>query len=451
MKNVLLINPPMPDFIPNREYIIPPSLVYLAHHLRTTLTAEVAICDFNTKGAEEYLAYNCKYYDYVGITNLFSGHFPFCMEIAQKIKSINKDVKIVVGGIHPTMFYEDIIRNCDYIDYAIMGEGEFSFRELICGKKTDGICYREDGEVVTKPKTSFIEDVNIVSPPILGYDLINFNNYKIDRSSWYNPKGFDLKNTTEAPIITSRSCPNRCNFCSTSFVMGPRLRLRDPYLVVNELEWFNKEHGIEVFAMLDDNTTLVKSHVKGICQEIIKRKLNISWRTSSGIMLKTLTPDIMDLMVESGWYATLLSIESGNDYIRNKIMGKKLPRDVLLSVVNYLHDRHPHVLLRGVFIMGMAEETNESLQDTMDMVCGLPIHAATVNNIMPYIGTRVFNQALKDNLFLEKVDLKNLWKEDKMHFNSNKKFYIKPYNMELSELIDWRNKFDDTIRSRFDK
>jgi len=441
MKKILLINPPTPEFTINKEFIIPPSLVYLANHLISTHTAMVDILDCNT---DEFII--SPKYDYIGITNLFSGHFKFCRELSKKIKEHGYKIKIIVGGIHPTIFAHDIIKNCNHIDYVVIGEGEDTLRKIISDDNNiSGVCYRENNNIIYKRKLNFINDTNMISPPIFGYNCLDLEKYKYDRSHWYNPKKFDLSNCIEAPIFTSRSCPNRCNFCSMWLVMGPKIRLRNPYLVVNEIEWFYKEHGVRMFSMLDDNITLVKHHIKGICNEIIKRKLDISWQPPNGLMTRTLDYDIIDLMVESGWYRTMLAIESGNDFIRNQIMGKKLPRETIYKVVEYIKNKYPHVYIRGLYIMGMPEDTNESLQDSYNLINDLPLNTNSIANIMPFPGTAIFDQCVRDSLFIDSIDIKNLWQEERMDYNGNKKFYIKPYKMDISELKDWRNKFDNLI------
>ena len=64
---------------------------------------------------------------------------------------------------------------------------------------------------------------------------------------------------------------------------------------------------------------------------------------------------------------------------------------------------------------------------------------------MPYPGTEVFDQSLKDGILVDDIDLKTLWNASGFHYHTNKKFYIKPYNMSLDELQNWRKKFDDLI------
>ena len=96
--------------------------------------------------------------------------------------------------------------------------------------------------------------------------------------------------------------------------------------------------------------------------------------------------------------------------------------------------------------MGYPEETNETLQDTYDMIEGLKIDRAAVLKLIPYPGTPVFNQCVKEDLFVNKVDIDNIWlRPVQPHQNE---FVIKPYRMSLDELEEWRGKFS-LLRNKY--
>lgn len=90
----------------------------------------------------------------------------------------------------------------------------------------------------------------------------------------------------------------------------------------------------------------------------------------------------------------------------------------------------------------MPEDTRETLQETYDMIRDISIDDPYVTNLVPFPGTRVFDQAQRDHLFIDNFDFENLWKMDGFHYHDNKRFYIKPYRMNLEELEEFRTKFD---------
>ena len=92
------------------------------------------------------------------------------------------------------------------------------------------------------------------------------------------------------------------------------------------------------------------------------------------------------------------------------------------------------------FIMGFPEDTNETLQNSYDMIDELELDQPAVQPLIPLFGTPVFEQVVKDKLFIGDWNLNELWKTPLSL--SQSKFVIKPYNMSVDDLYKWRQKFD---------
>jgi magnesium-protoporphyrin IX monomethyl ester (oxidative) cyclase len=227
-------------------------------------------------------------------------------------------------------------------------------------------------------------------------------------------------------------------------VMGPRLRARSPQNVVDEIQLLHDRYGQTHFSFMDDNVNLNKRHIVSICNEIVRRKLNIQFETPNGLSVNSLNRGVMDAMVKAGWVRGAIAIESGSDFIRNKIIGKHLRREKIFEVVK-LAKTYKDLYLKAYFIIGMPEETLETLMETYEMIKEIDLDEAYVTNLMPFPGTSVFEQAVRDHLFIDEIDLDNMWKMSGFHYHSNYKFYIKPYKMEIEELSEFREKFDHLL------
>lgn len=462
---VLLINPQTPDMISNKEYYIPSSLLYLAAALQKAWI-KVNILDLNVCQPKKYDEwYSAKWTCFLGVHKfqptlvgfgcLFSGQFPSVLHYAKMIKNGFPDVSIVIGGIHPTIFPTEILTNCPSIDYVILGEGEesivqlarvleyYSLDEL---EQIDGLAYRQNGKVVVNPKTSFISDLDAI--PFPAYDLINLEDYYHDTSKWHNPRNLPIN--ASVPILTSRSCPMRCNFCSMFLVMGTKWRCRTPHNVVDEIAFLYDNYGHQHFSFMDDNLTINKKHVLELCDEIVRRGLYIQFETPNGISTRFLDEEILDALVTAGLVRVSLAIESGSDFIRNQIMGKGLSTDKIFEIVQ-LTKKYYDLYVRAFFMMGMPEETRETLRNTYNMIEAIDVDKPIVSNVMPYPGTKLFEQALRDNLFVDDLDLNNLWQDDRFYFTDNKRFFIKPYKLEIEELQEFRGRFDSLIETLIDE
>ena len=388
--------------------------------------------------------------DLIGLNVLFSGNFPDVLKFAQVIKEKYPKIKIAIGGIHPTSYYKEILTNCSEIDFVAIGEGETSLLKLIkCLENKDfeglknikGFAHRdESGKIHCNLEREFIEDLDSI--PLPAWDLIDFKNFEMKLDTYYNPKNLPLKN--KAAMFSSRACPLACNFCDMFLVMGKKHRKRGVAKIVDELEVLVKEHGVTYFSFMDDQLTLNKGHTLELCDEIIKRKLNIQFDAPNGVWINSLRDDLVGKLAEAGLTMCSLAIEHGNDFIRNKIIGKNLKRDKIFEAAGYL--KKYNVLSGGFFIMGFPEDTNETLQDTYDMILELQLDKTNVQTALPFPGTALFKQVLRDKLLVNKWKLDELWKTPLSYQQGD--FVIKPYNMSLEDLAMWRRKFEE-IRYKF--
>jgi len=221
-------------------------------------------------------------------------------------------------------------------------------------------------------------------------------------------------------------------------IMGKKHRKKSAKTMVDEIELLNKEYGINYFSFMDDQLTLNRSHIMDLCNEILKRKLKIVFDTPNGVWINSLREDVIAKMVEAGLVFVNLPIEHGNEYIRNKIIKKVLDRKKIVEVANLF--KKYKVMTSAMYIMGFPEDTNETLKDTYDMMDELQSDKTSNATLIPFPGTSLFKQVVKDNLFVHKWNLDELWRSP-ISMAQNE-FIIKPYNMSLDDLHKWRVKFD---------
>jgi len=447
---VLLVNPPIPSFWYNDEYYLPSSMLYLGASLRKhghipQILDMKALKPQDSRGRDRFyedsLCTAIREFlpDLIGFGCLFSGNFPDVLRFANLCKIQFPHLPIMAGGIHFTIHAEKIMEHCPAFDLIILGEGEHSLAQVATALTAgggfaaiDGIAWRETGSVRINSKASYIEDPDEI--PFPAYDLINLRDYFVDTSAWHNPKVLPIN--TSIPIITSRSCPLRCTFCSMYTVMGPRWRARSPENVVQELELLYHTYQHRHFSIMDDNFTLNKARVLEICRLIRERGLDIQFETPNGLNLNTLDAEVMEALVGAGMVRVALAIESGSDHIRNTIMGKHLSREKILEVVK-LTKRYAHLHVSAFFIIGMPEETRETLEATYNMIQLIEADKIQLMNIVPFPHTALFDQALRDGLLVD-LDPERLYLSSDLYFKNTCRFFIKPYRLELAELGAFR-------------
>lgn len=446
MKNILLINPKTPDFIKHKDKSIPLSLLYLGSVLKKN-NHNVKLIDINNKPAD--ITSELKYFkpDLVGITCLFSGRFKSTIALSQKIKKSFPQIPIIIGGIHPTIYAKEILNAYPCIDYVCLGEGENTLVDIVDGKNLkdiDGLTYRQNKRIMINEKTSFIE--NIDDLPFPSYDLIDLKDYYFNTSGWYNPKKLPIN--VPVPIVSSRSCPGKCTFCSMFLVHGKKWRPRSAESVVDEIEYLYNKYNHRYFSFMDDNLTLSKKRTMEITDEIIKRNLNIQFDTPNGISINSLDKKVMSNLVKAGLIRVCVAPESGSEFIRNVIMKKNLSTRKIYDFFDVVKN-YDQLFVKCFFIIGYPQETEETLRDTYNMIKRISdsIDQIAIFNLVPFPGTEIFEYCKNENLI--NISLNNLHNSELFsNYNDSDIPFIKPHRLERDDLIRFREETYKLIKSR---
>ena len=184
----------------NAKYIHTNLAIRLLYELNHEKHEGLAWKEFNIKENRDEVAEKCALYDVVAFS-CYIWNITQTLEVLQKIKAINPNTKILLGGPEVSYEYEDIIA-LDCVDYIILGEGETAFEEfleLYPNPELVSSLVWKNGVEVKKNKMA----------PM--FDLKRFENsmpYRFD-----NPE--ELSNKV-LYIETSRGCPYKCEFCLAS-------------------------------------------------------------------------------------------------------------------------------------------------------------------------------------------------------------------------------------------
>ena len=137
-------------------------------------------------------------------------------KILQISRKLNPDALIVAGGGFITYMPDKIMQFNPEIDIAAIGEGEYTFREILQTfdskdwKKIKGICFREDDHVVYTEPRPLIPDLDTIPYP--AWDLLDMDEYfKYSGSLWFNGA---WKSKRRVNFVTERGCPRQCTFCT---------------------------------------------------------------------------------------------------------------------------------------------------------------------------------------------------------------------------------------------
>ncbi|MFQ5975601.1 MAG: B12-binding domain-containing radical SAM protein [Candidatus Hydrothermarchaeales archaeon] len=312
--------------------------------------------------------------------------FAFARDVAEIIKKKDHEGKIIFGGAHPTVVPEQVIADKN-IDVAVLGEGEYTFLELVqrieSGKPIDdvkGIYYKENGRGINTGERPFIEDLDALPFP--------------EQRDFDVEKYFELKGYRELSIISSRGCPGNCKFCQPTVrrIFGKKLRYRSAGNVVDEIENLIDRFRLDMLVISDDTFVSNRKRVEDICNKIIDRDIQILWRVQTRVGMKKET---LKLMKKSGCFLVALGVESGSQEMLNR-MGKGITIEKIKDTFKTC--REVGILAHAFLIVGYPGETKETIQQTFDLIKDIKPLTTRVAIATPYPGTYLYDIAQEQNL-----------------------------------------------------
>ncbi|HIK54202.1 MAG TPA: magnesium-protoporphyrin IX monomethyl ester anaerobic oxidative cyclase [Synechococcales cyanobacterium M55_K2018_004] len=331
------------------------------------------------------------------------------------VKEICPNAKAILGGVHPTYMYREVLSEAPWIDYIIRGEGEEVTVNLLraIANHTDerdrhtilGIAFLEDGQITATPAHPPIKDLNTLTPD---WSLLDWDTYI------YTPL-----NVRVAVPNYSRGCPFRCRFCS-QWKFWRKYRSRSPQHFVDEIEYLVKHHNVGFFILADEEPTINKSRFMALCQELIDRDLGVHWG------INTRVTDILRDEKELPFYrkAGLIHVSLGTEaaaQLNLNLFRKETTIADNKRAVQLLRDNG--ILAEVQFIMGLPSETPETIEETYQMARDWKADMTNWNMYTPWPFSELF-QDLQD-----RVEIR-----DYSHYNFVTPI-IKPDNMTREEVL----------------
>jgi len=379
---ILFINPPIKYSL---SPLPPLGIAYVAAVLRQNSYENIRIVD----GASQFLSVDAIVEqaiafgpDIIGIT-VMSNVKSVATTLTNILKQKLPSSLVCWGGAHATALPEHCFKNSS-VDVVFRHESEFSFLEFVRRVEahkdfTDikGLCYKKDGTVHCNEKVARITALD--SLPLPARDLLPMDKYST--VSWFGSK---VKKATT--IISSRGCPYECTYCANKVCWGDRKYIhRDPVKVVDEMETLVREYGVGGFQFSDECLTANRKNATAFCEELLKRKLNVSWVCSSSV--KNVDVELLRLMKRAGCEFINYGIESGSPEIR-KILKKNITNEDIFTAVAAA--KKSGLRVGCCFLLGCPGETPATARETISMARKLAPDEVSFNIVVPFPGTEIY-------------------------------------------------------------
>ncbi len=433
MKKVLLMNMPSTIRVYGKSalkgIIAPRPMVSMAELAGSVLHAggDCKILDLQVseqpyqkieKTLEEYKP------DFVGLT-FTTLLFWEAKKVAKFIKEKFPSIKIIAGGVHSTIYPEEVIGE-ESIDILVRNEGDITIQEILTKKSLKnikGITYKDEkGKIKNNPSRELVKDLDEL--PMPAWHLFNSKIYM-------NPKAI-AKESPVGTIGTSRGCVYGCTYCNKS-VFGRMFRAKSAKRVVDEFELLLK-NGFKEIHVWDDMFATDLKRAKEICDEIIKRKLKFTWQLECGVRVNCVDKEFFEKCVKAGCYKVAFGFESGNDDILESI-NKGATTQQARDAVKWA--KQAGMETSGFFMLGLPKDTIKTMDQTIEFACSLGLDYAKATILVPLPSTPVFEEFEKKG-WLKTKD----W--SKYNFHTASRVYNHP-------TLDWETlgKYYDKFHKKF--
>ena len=328
------------------------------------------------------------------------------------------DALRIIGGVHATFMYKQVLSESDAVDVVVRGEGEEIIVDLVRAVSEGrwpadrhaikGLAFRDGEKILATPAAPTVKNFDDVVPD---WSLLEWEKYI------YVPLGVRV-----AIPNMARGCPFTCSFCS-QWKFWRDYRVRDPIKVVDEIETLVDEHDVGFFILADEEPTIHRKKFIQFCEELIRRDLpdRVKWGINTRVTDILRDEKLLPLYRKAGLVHVSLGTEAATQ-LKLDQFNKETRVDDNRRAIKLLRDAD--IFVEAQFIVGLDNETPETLEETYRMAWDWQPDLANWAMYTPWPFTPLF-QELGD-----KVEVFDF---SKYNFVTP---IMKPEAMERGELLD---------------
>ncbi|MFN7225257.1 MAG: magnesium-protoporphyrin IX monomethyl ester anaerobic oxidative cyclase [Paracoccaceae bacterium] len=282
-------------------------------------------------------------------------------EVMKIAAEVVPDALRVLGGIHATFMFRQVLTEAPWIDVIVRGEGEEIMVALMQAvsegrwpqdqRKIKGIAFMDGDEIISTQAASTVKNLDGIDPD---WSILEWEKYI------YVPLGVRV-----AIPNMARGCPFTCSFCS-QWKFSRDYRVRDPKKVVDEIERLVNNHGVEFFILADEEPTINKKKFVEFCQELIDRGLpdKIKWGINTRVTDIYRDRDLLKFYRKAGLVHVSLGTEAAAQ-MKLDMFNKETTVAENKEAIRLL--READIFVEAQFIVGLDNETKETLEETFQM------------------------------------------------------------------------------------
>jgi radical SAM superfamily enzyme YgiQ (UPF0313 family) len=339
-----------------------------------------------------------------------SHSFPIVQKMVKWVKESDSNILTACGGVHVNIDPEEALLSSG-LDVVVCGDGEYPMEALVNS-------WIENGTIPDKRGLMYCKDNRIVTN---GYAMVE------DLDSLPDPDWeiFDYMNLDEGSqgiggLMLSRGCPYQCSYCCNHRIAdlykgndSSYTRFKGVEKSISEIKNFiTKFPEIHTLYFDDDILPLKKQWFVDFATRYRNEINKPYWCNIRPGLVKE---EIVEAFVYSGCVRAGIGVESGNERIRNKVLNRNVPEQVLFNAVSLLKKKNIYVY--SFNMVGVPTETKEDLLDTIRLNARLKIDKLQCTVFYPYKHTSLYDFVIKERLLTNEKSLIEYTQESILNFS----------------------------------
>jgi anaerobic magnesium-protoporphyrin IX monomethyl ester cyclase len=344
------------------------------------------------KQAQAIIAYNPQIVGFSATTS----SFPDAADLAQIIKNSSSDIKTLCGGVHVSALEKILLQTYPAFDFLAAGEGEETIAELAEGcdpAAIKGLIWRSKEEIVANDPRPKIPDLDFL--PFPAYEKLK--GFPRD----YHLPLFSYIQTPGSTMITSRGCMYQCSYCDRS-VFKKGFRYNSASYIYEHMKYVRGKFGVRHINIYDDLFTANRQRIVELGEKLSRNPLGINFNCA--VRVGYTDDDLLKMLKDAGCLMVSLGIESADpEMLKRHKSGVSLDdvRDTVRRIQN------AGLRAKGLFMMGLPGETEESIKRTSDFIISLGLEDMNMAKFTPFPGAPLWRMIKDEGTFNEDWRLMN--------------------------------------------
>lgn len=314
------------------------------------------------------------------------------VRIAALAKELLPGIQTVFGGAHVSALKENILQGYPAVDFVVAGEGEETLLELITARgenpeQISGLVYRDGSQVLFTGYRKKLLDLD--SLPFPAYEKL------AGYPERYSLPIFNYPRVPNTSCISSRGCPYACSYCDRS-VFKRSFRYNSAAYLYEHLRYLKKRFNIRHINFYDDQFTFNRQRVEDFCNLMINKPLGMTFNCA--VRAEHIDFDLLRHMKKAGCWMISLGIETGDENLLAKHR-QNADLGMLAEKIRLIHKAG--IRTKGLLMMGLPGENEESIKRSMDYVFSLPIDDFNLSKFTPFPGSPLYQDIHKLGTFQE--------------------------------------------------